>query len=113
VNGEVAKSIEASVRGSPHRAFPILKQTVDVIAGETIDRRKHISPSLMRMQQTVPPRSNPQTAVTVAQEPDWPNLTSVGKSVWLDFPVNELLDSHAQREPEVAVVAFDQSGNLR
>src|SRR5215472_16466275 len=48
-DGIVAKAVQARVRSDPNIAFSILKESVNVIAGEAIGLRKHVGPSLMYM----------------------------------------------------------------
>ena len=73
-NSEVAKAIEAVVGGDPNVALPILKKTVDALAGEPLCRCKPISPSLMQVQQPLARRSDPQAALAVPHKLVGPEL---------------------------------------
>src|SRR6185436_6833892 len=58
-------------------------------------------------------RPDPQTTVAVTEEPAYMKLVVTVKSIRFDFPVDELFDPGPHVEPKGAVIAFDQSGNLR
>src|SRR5262249_29122712 len=68
-HGHVAKTIEALVRGDPDVAFSILKESAHEIAGQTVRLRVRVRAALVDMQEAAVQRSDPQTAITITQQP--------------------------------------------
>ena len=63
------KRSSPSIGGHPNVAFTILEEVVDGVAGKAVRPRKQIRSSLVHMQESPVVRSDPQTAIAIAEQP--------------------------------------------